>query len=85
MYLNLLEIHACYRWQAAATAAADLLIQQLDSGVAAAGLQYSFIPRRDQRLPWAYGHTSSSSTDAPVTRAAGEKSWSAEDFARPKA
>ena len=41
-------------------------------------------------MPWAYGHTSapslplSSSTEAPVTRAAGEKSWSAEDFGVPR-
>ncbi len=33
LYFNLQEIHACYEWQAAATAAAELLIQQLDSGI----------------------------------------------------
>ena len=33
LYFNLQEIHACYGWQAAATAAAELLIQQLDSGI----------------------------------------------------
>jgi hypothetical protein len=54
------------------------------------GFRYSFLPRRDKTLPWAYGHTSapsfplSSSTEAPVTRAAGEKSWSADDFGVPR-
>jgi hypothetical protein len=88
LYFNLREMQAFYGWQAVAIAAADLIVQQLDSGVEAAGLQYSLLPRRDQTLPWAYGHTpapplpSSSSTDAPVTRATGEKSWSAADDAR---
>ena len=74
LYFNLREMQACYGWQAVAIAAADLIVQQLDSGVEAAGLQYSsLLPRRDQTLPWAYGHTpapplpSSSNTDAPVT------------------
>ena len=65
------------------------MVQQLDAGVEAAGLLYSLLPSRDQTLPWAYGHTlaplhpPSSSTDAPVTRATGEKSWSAAGFAHP--
>ena len=78
LYFNLREMQAFFGWQAVAIAAADLIVQQL---VEAAGLQYSLLPRRDQNLPWACGHTpapplpSSISTDAPVTRATGEKSW----------
>ena len=58
LYFNLREMQAFYGWQAVAIAAADLIVQQLDSGVEVAGFQYSLLlPRRDQTLPWAYGHT----------------------------
>ena len=66
LYFNLRELQACYGWQAVALAAADLIVQQLDSGVEAAGLQYSLLPSGDRTLPWAYGHTPAPSFFPPV-------------------